>query len=151
MKLEVLFEKHRKELDSLKAETKDVHDEKCDDLFFLRYVLEFKPKAGADAVRFALNWKKDVKNAFILSQAQNMADAMEMPAEEGKTKITVAAQHKGLKDGGILKIIRPGLIDMTPMLDMNSHERMVSFHIMSSEAEFQKLGKSIHIIMCPLV
>lgn len=44
---------------------------------------------------------------------------------------------QGLKDGGPLQVVRPGLVDFGPMLDIHDHDRMVMFHVMQKEVAFR--------------
>ncbi len=42
-----------------------------------------------------------------------------------------------MRDGGPLQIVRPGLVDFGPMLDIHDHDRMVMFHVMQKEVAFR--------------
>lgn len=36
-----------------------------------------------------------------------------------------------------MQIVRPGLVDFGPMLDIHDHDRMVMFHVMQKEVAFR--------------
>ena len=55
--------------------------------------------------------------------------------------LTISAYHSGTKDGGPMQVLRPGLIDFSPLMQMHDHERMVLFHVMSKEVTFRKVDR----------
>lgn len=150
--LKSLFAKYRSQIDQVRGQTKDLcTDPEHDDLFFLRYVLSFGVKDAVDAIRWAVTWRREPKNAFYMAIAKDQENGLKHKNEEG---LNISAYHKGLKDGGPLQIVRPGLVDFGPMLDMHAHDRMVMFHVMQKEVAFRmcdeqsrKTGRLVKLVV----
>jgi hypothetical protein len=149
--LALLLAKHRESIAKLREQvapllTRPEHD----DIFLLRYLLSFDLSAAAEAIRWAVSWRAEPHNGYWLARAEEREAAMmRMNGALGDKKggINISAYHKGLRDGGPLQvravvlllffffffniqIVRPGLVDFGPMLDMHDHDRMVMFHVM---------------------
>ena len=134
-----LLSRHREALDRLRHSLSDVLGPSHDDLFLLRYLLSFDPAAAAEAVRWAIAWRAEPANLYWLQKAEEKeARMMAMNFDPSKVAaINISAYHKGLKDGGPLQIVRPGLVDFGPMLELHDHERMVMFHVMQKEVAWR--------------
>lgn len=151
----VLIETHRAAIDALREAVADVKPD-ADDLALLRYVLSFpEPEEASAALRFATEWRRDPVNSLYLevsraragcarthSQKSQLADVQEKAkaAEVAKgTAINIASYHAGLKESGLLHIVRPNLIDFTPVLAHQSHEQQVYFHVVQKEIAYRRI------------
>ena len=131
----LLLERHKENLVKLREQVQDVLSKRPehDDIFLLRYLLSFDLAAAGDAIRWAVAWRAEPRNAYWLARAEEKeASLMKLnlsPEKKSGGGLNISAYHRGLRDGGPLQIVRPGLVDFGPMLDMHDHDRMVMFHV----------------------
>jgi len=143
----LLLEKHASAIARLREDTASVglgpeHDE----IFFLRYLLSFEYEAAVEAIKWAVPWRRQPENAYWLDRAEKkMASMAKLNKADSELKINISGYHAGLKDGGPLQIVRPGLVDFGPMLEMHDHERMVMYHVSQKEVAFRMCDKQTRL------
>ena len=141
----LLLMKHAEDIVRLREATKEVAcDEEHDNIFFLRYLLSFSLEEAIEAIQWAVPWRKQPENAYWLERAERKEAALGKMNNDPKAgvKINISGYHAGMIDGGPLNIVRPGLVDFGPMLDMHDHARMVMFHVMGKEVAWRMCDKA---------
>lgn len=104
--LATLLSRHKEAINALREGAKSVLGPEHDDIFLLRYVLSFSPADALEAIKWAVAWRKEPRNAYWLSRAEEKEKSLMKLNDPSKTdksaSINISAYHKVERRGGLL-------------------------------------------------
>ncbi len=93
-----LVARHAERIRGLREATKSVLGPEHDEIFLLRYVLSFEQNDAIEAVKWAVAWRKEPRNAYWISRAEEKEKSLMKlndPAKSDKASaINISAYHK---------------------------------------------------------
>ena len=138
----LLIKTHESEIASLRNLTEALQlehydPEVHDDIFFLRYILSNKTaKDSIAAVEYCILYRNDPKEKFWLDKCAT-GDALPMIDALAKRGLNLMGFHgPSSLDGGPIQLVRQGVIDFEPLLDVWTDAEMVRWTSLQKEIAF---------------